>query len=360
MAVQRMQQDTTSKEQEFRESIKSILVHFSDKSTKWLLQNTENVRGLIEIIDDQMGQLIDFNQLEEQKRSFMSDRLEEQESDLLFTVPFKNGDETDKLIIYILIEHQSTVDVSMGYRLLFYMMNIWQDQRRGWIENKVPKSAWRLRPVLPIVLYTGDRPWQVPITLSAIMDIPKELDPFVPKFETLLLSVKETETETLIKTDHPFGWLLTVLQQEKSDKQSLIRAMEEAMRRFKTLDPEQRSQALHYLIMFVTSRRRPEENQELTALIQQHANDMEVEIMAETMADFLIEQGDKQGFERGSIHTKQNDVIKLLTHQFPDVSAPFIDEVREIKELSQLGTLFDQILAAKSFDDIDWNGIGNQ
>ena len=290
-----MKQNPTSKEQTFRELSKSILVHFPDKSTRWLLQHKENVQGLIEITAEHMVHLIDFSKLEQQKRNFMSDRLQEQESDLLFSVPFKNGSETDELIIYILIEHQSTVDKSMGYRLLFYMMNIWEDQRRIWIEDKVPKSEWRLRPVLPIVLYTGDQPWQVPLTLSAIMDIPEELDQFIPKFETLLLSVKETGTETLIKTDHPFGWLLTVLQKERSDKQSLIEAMNGAITRFKTLEPEQRSRALHYLMMFVTSRRPPEENQELTQIIQQNAKDMEVEIMVKTMADVLIEQGIEQG-----------------------------------------------------------------
>ena len=91
-----MQQDTTSKEQKFRELFKSIFVHFPDKSTRWLLQDKENVRGLIEIIANQMVHLIDFNQLELQNRSFMSDMLEEQESDVLFSVPFKNGSETDE------------------------------------------------------------------------------------------------------------------------------------------------------------------------------------------------------------------------------------------------------------------------
>ena len=355
-----MQQDTTSKEQKFRELYKSILVHFPDKSARWLLQDKENVRGLIEIIAYELIELIDFSQLEQQKRSFISDTLQEQESDLLFSVPFKIGSETDELIIYILIEHQSTVDISMGYRLLFYMMNIWQEQRRVWIADKVPKSEWRLRPILPIVFYTGDQPWQVPLTLKAIMDMPEVLDQYVPKFEVLLLSVKEIDTESLTRTDHPFGWLLTVLQKEKSDKQSLINTLIKAIMRIKTLDPEQRSRALHYLMMLVTSRRPPEESQELTALIQQQTDDVEVETMAKTMADVLREEGITEGIEQGAFRTKQDDVVKLLTHQFPDVSDTFVDEVREIKELSQLDILFDQLLTATTFDDIDLNGIGSQ
>ena len=41
---------------------------------------------------------------------------------------------------------------------------------------------------------------------------PKTLARFVPAFDTLFLGVKDIETDGLTKTDHLFGWLLTVLQ----------------------------------------------------------------------------------------------------------------------------------------------------
>ena len=74
-----------------------------------------------------------------------------------------------------------------------------------------------------------------------------------------------------------------------------------------------------------------------------------------------IAQGDEQGYQRGitqgEFRTKQDDVIKLLTHQFPEISDTVVEEIREIKEFSRLDTLFDQILAAKTLEDIDLNGI---
>ena len=129
--------------------------HFPDRSARWLLQDKENVRGLIEIVADQIASQIDFARLAQLNRSFVSDTLREQESDLIFSVPFHGGSETDELIIYILIEHQSTVDASMGFRVLFYMTQIWDAQRREWESAEVPRSEWRLRPILPVVFYTG-------------------------------------------------------------------------------------------------------------------------------------------------------------------------------------------------------------
>ena len=94
--------------------------HFPDRSARWLFQDKENVRGLLEIVAGELVELIDFHQLSQINRSFIPDNLREQESDLVFSVPLQSESETDELLIYILIEHQSTVDSTMGFRVLFY------------------------------------------------------------------------------------------------------------------------------------------------------------------------------------------------------------------------------------------------
>ncbi len=76
-----------------------------------------------------------------------------------------------------------------------------------------------------------------------------------------------------------------------------------------------------------------------------------------------ITQGDAQGYQRGieqGVRAKQDAVIKLLTHQFPEISDTVVNEIRQIKEFSRLDTLFDQILTAKTFEDIELNGSSTQ
>ena len=106
--------------------------HFSDWSIRRLLQDPEYVRGLIEIIAPELATLLDFSRGAQQNRSFISDALRERESDVLLRVPFQGTPDSEELLIYILIEHQSTVDSTMGFRLLSYMMEIWQEQWRMW------------------------------------------------------------------------------------------------------------------------------------------------------------------------------------------------------------------------------------
>ena len=95
--------------------------HFPDRSLRRLLQDREYVRGLVQIIAPDIEAFLDFDRITYEKRSFIFKALQERESDVLLSVPFQEDTDaidTDALLIYILIEHQSTVDKTMGFRLL--------------------------------------------------------------------------------------------------------------------------------------------------------------------------------------------------------------------------------------------------
>ena len=318
---------------------------------------TENVRGLLEIVAGELVELIDFSQLSQINRSFIPDNLREQESDLVFSVPLRGESETDELLIYILIEHQSTVDSTMGFRVLFYMTQIWDSQRREWESENVPKSQWRFRSILPIVFYTGEQRWNTPLTLNAIMDIPDMFSRFVPRFDILFLSVKETDEADLTKSDHPLGWLLTVLQKEHANKEVIRTALIEAMSHINALgdaQAQQRRRAISYLLLLILHRRPAEEHEELSILVDQHieqpSDREEVGIMAQTMAEHLIEHG----IEQGETRAKQETLLKLIRFQFDSVPESVTNQITSIQSLSRLDSLFERVLTAQTLDEIDW------
>lgn len=335
---------------------------FPDRSTRWLLEDRANVRGLLEIVADHLVAHLDFSQLVHINRSFIPDNLREQESDIVYSVPFRSESKTDELLIYILIEHQSTVDVTMGFRLLFYMTQIWDFQRREWESSNIPKSQWRFRPIIPIVFYTGEQRWQTPLTLSSVMDLPDMLSEFVPEFNVIFLSVKSTDTVTLTKTDHPFGWLLTVLQKEHADKEEIRTALMEAVAHIDTLDEEKTQQwrrAIFYLYLLILHRRPTEEHDELKTLVHQHIQETsrreEGETMAQTMAEYLMEQGERRGERRGETNAKREAVLKLLRLRFDVVPETITRKVSAIRSLSRLDALFENAATAQTLDDIDWD-----
>lgn len=330
---------------------------FADRSTRWLLEDKENVRGLLEIVADHLVTHLDFSQLTHINRSFIPDNLREQESDIVYSMPFRSEFKTEELLIYILIEHQSTVDTTMGFRVLFYMTQIWDFQRREWESNNVPKSQRRLRPIIPIVFYTGEERWQPSVSLNTLMDLPDILSEFVPTFNTFFLGVKEMDASALTKTDHPFGWLLTVLQKEHASKEEIRTVLIEAVAHIDTLDAEKAQQwrrAIFYLYLLILHRRPTDEHDELQTLVHQHIQETsrkeEGETMAQTMAEYLMEQGER----RGETQAKREAVLKLLRLRFDTAPETVINKISAIRSLSRLDTLFERVAIAKTLDDIDW------
>ena len=282
-----------------------------------MLEETENIRGLIEIIANELVEYLDFSRLEIDKTSYITDILKTLESDLVFTVPFREEVSSDELVIYILIEHQSTVDPMMPFRILNYMCQIWDSQRRELAASDVPKSKWRLRPILPIVYYTGTQQWKTPIDLSSIMDVPDLLERFVPKFDTLFLGVNDTDPSELTKSENPFGWLLKVLQDEKANKETLRETLREVLAHIESLDTLSafhRKNLILYLYQFIFFCRPTVERNELYAFIETHTQHEEIKEMLMTSAEELyqqgIEQGKIDGIELGKMEGLEQGIAK--------------------------------------------------
>ena len=239
------------------------------------------------------------------------------------------------------------------------MVQIWESQRREWETEKLPENERRLQPILPVLFYTGDRPWTVPVSLTAIMDVPEILERFVPSFDTLFLGVKETEAAVLTQSGHPLGWLLRVLQKEHSDETEISEALADAMSHIVSVDEDfapQVAEALRYFVQLIFHRRSLEERDTLVDIIRQHIQESkELETMAQTTAEFLIEQGIEQGEAKG----KRDAVLKLLQHRFQDVPEVLSREISNIHNLTHLDTLLEQAMTAQSLEDIDTHSSVN-
>jgi predicted transposase/invertase (TIGR01784 family) len=92
---------------------------------------------------------LDLRRLTQVSGSFVDETLQWRHSDLLFTVPL-DGREA---FIYVLIEHQSSEDPLMPFRLLRYVVRIWD---RYLSEHP---GTTRLPAVIPLVVHHNRRPW---------------------------------------------------------------------------------------------------------------------------------------------------------------------------------------------------------
>ncbi|SHE96387.1 Putative transposase, YhgA-like [Desulforamulus putei DSM 12395] len=60
---------------------------------------------------------------------------------------------------YVLLELQPTVDHTMPFRLLQYMLEIWRDVYNNTPEKERRRKGFRLPAIVPAVIYNGERGW---------------------------------------------------------------------------------------------------------------------------------------------------------------------------------------------------------
>lgn len=344
-------------EESLRELSQVSSHQFPDSSAKWLLRQREHLKGLLEMLLGSLVNAFDFQHIEQLNRSFISDELRTQESDMIFRLPFRTPQTRQAVIVYLLIEHQSTVDRSMQLRVLSYMVQIWMEERRQWLEANRPQAEWRVTPILPIVFYTGSGEWKVPLSLTGLMDIPEVLTRFVPTFDTLLLDVKATDPDALTQTGHPLGWILTVLRQERTEdpdalRQTLLEALA-GLRDLRTHDVEAHQQAILYIFLLILHRRDADEHQDLLRiLIQENTQNTEIVNMAESIIEISekrghqqgrqqgIQEGIQQGIQQGARQTSIESTLAILNTRFPDAEVdtlkPALEAIDDIDRLKQL------------------------
>ena len=70
----------------------------------------------------------------------------------------------------------------MPLRLLFYMNAVWQDHYHATDVDVRRRREFRAPPIVPIVLYTGDSPWNGRTRLSEVIACGEQLRGLVPDF----------------------------------------------------------------------------------------------------------------------------------------------------------------------------------
>jgi hypothetical protein len=239
------------------------------------------------------------------------------------------------------------------------MTQIWDRQRRGWLDEDIPETQWRFRPILPVLFYTGKADWKSPLSVTALMDLPEALEPFVPQHQTLFLNLKDTDPEKLVAEGYPFGWVLRVIQKEDATKEEFEEALHLAVSNLDKLPEEERNQwekLMYYLILLIFHRRDAEEQPELFSVVNETVKDYnrreEVLKMGRTAAQALIEEGIGLGIEQGALRTRREDLLKFMQARFGQVPIVLEREILAIQDMNKLSHLIERVARANDIDDI--------
>lgn len=175
---------------------------FADRIYRASLKQPENLRDLVrEVLPDIADRFV-FERAEFLDREFLLDDFRRRESDLLFRIPFRDGDTELETLVCVLLEHQSQPDARMPLRLLLYAVLYWEREWKNWEALPVPRGDFRLTPIVPIVFHTGEKAWNTSRQLADLLSGPELFKAFAPSWPVCIWDLAERSPRELLNSTH--------------------------------------------------------------------------------------------------------------------------------------------------------------
>ncbi len=321
-----------------------------------VFQDLENARShLATVLPERVVAALDLTGLAAAPSRLVDAVLQGRENDLLFTVPLREGG--SEAIIFILLEHQTRVDGRMAWRVLQYMVRAWD----FWQRNTESKAA-PFPPIIPLVLYHGERRWTAPLDFTELLGIPDELrdEPLLtqpslryavqdlsqlsegelrggPMVQMALLMMRQAHTGDLLSHLHRWAHLLIQIAASSGDDG------------LKTV--------LTYMMEVEAEPRSPEVwRQTIDIALEQHPLAQE-QIMG--LANWLRQQGHDEGREQGreegiqigEARGQRALLIRLLTRHFGELSEAQTATITQA-DLAHIQLWVDRLFTASSVDEV--------
>jgi predicted transposase/invertase (TIGR01784 family) len=314
-----------------------------DSLFKTTFSQVEHAAGELRVIlPPVLSASIDFATLALCPGTFVDDDFRHRHADLLFSADVAGK----KALLYVLFEHQSTVDPLMLFRLLAYMVRIWEAHLRG------EPEATRLPVIIPVVLHHSRSGWTAPVAFEELIDVDAtmlaEIAPYVPHFRCVLDDLGEESEEALrTRAMSALGRLaLWCLKNSRNPEQLVaqIGRWGELMRQV-VHAPDGRA-ALGRIFRYMCEVDETIGAEDLLRLVGREVG-KDVEEAIVTTADMLRAEGRTQGRAQG----QREMLLKLLAKRFgalPEAAVARVDAAGT----AELEAWFDRVLTASTLTDV--------
>ncbi len=154
----------------------------ADASYRLLFSSPHMVRSLFDgIIKESWLDILDWNKMQPLPTDYISHQLRSRQGDRVWRVPRRDGAD---LCLLLMLEHQSRPERYMALRVPGYCCLLYESL----LQHKALSRRQRLPAILPIVLYSGTRPWKASLDTAGLVDpVPPGLAPYMLQMRYLLI-----------------------------------------------------------------------------------------------------------------------------------------------------------------------------
>jgi predicted transposase/invertase (TIGR01784 family) len=325
-----------------------------DALFKAVFGQPEHARGALRsVVPPAIADALDWPSLTAGPSSFIDEALGARHADLLFSVAWRDGGEA---LVYLLFEHQSTSDDRMAFRLLRYLVRIWE----RWLAEH--PRAETLPVIVPVVLYHGDQVWSAPLTFDALFDIPAAvrpaLAPHLVQFTYLLDDLSEIPDDQLRARAMmtALGRLVEICfkhARTRADLPEILAGWADVLH--EVIHAPDGLEALVLVMRYILLVNDHVEPATLQAFLERVAGpDTKETIM--TAGERLIQQGEERGIQKGEERGIQKGQRALLLHQLrtrfrSDVSADMEQRVANASS-DQIALWAERVLSATTLAEL--------
>ena len=351
-----------------------VLHDFVDRSIRELLSKPHNLDEFLQSVAPEFASQFDVANMKPPSKDFLVANWRKRTPDLMFEMPFRVDPERHAMVC-LLIEHQSGAQWKIPFRTLHYASSYWMWQVQEWEALPQPKARLVMTPVLPIVLYTGERQWNTARTLRDLFGEPNAMHAFVPDWKPLFWELPDHPADELLGSQLVFVRLLALLKATNYPETEAMAIFEQV---FRSIDPffekgrHRWTEILQYLIGWAYHRRPQSEKDDWRGLAVRLQADSdrrrEVEHMGQTIAQSIYKEGQEEGVRLGEEKGLQKGLQKgrhegELSHarmallrrarrKLGDPDPSFDRIINEIVDVDRLDRIADRVNDCGSWSDL--------
>ena len=307
-----------------------------DYGYKFLFSAPEFVRDLIQgFVPDAYLHALDYSTLERVECSYITEDFRSRADDIVWRV--KVG--SDWVYLYILIEFQSTVDHYMALRMMVYQGLLYQDL----IRQGAVLADGRLPPILPIVLYNGNRSWTAATNVSALIPtMPGLVAWFKPSAGFLLIDENAYSDIELASLKNLVATIFRIEHPADPDTvQRLLRLLDEWL----ADRPDLRRMIALWIRATLMHRH------EYSILLPEVNDLQELRIMLADQLEVWAHGYKAEGMQQGMLQGEALALQKLLTKRFGVIPANILTSI-SFASRAQIEEWFDRAIDADGYTDV--------
>jgi len=314
-----------------------------DQFFKSTFSEPELFRKLLVWLVPMVVELLDLERMECQKDSFVDDQLKSHYSDVIYKIPVLGTNEN--VVVFVLVEHKTSPDQWVMLQVLRYVVQIWlREYQAAKDQNRL--ADFMLPPVLPIIVYHGEREFKAPILLGKLIRPIEGFAKYQLDFEAILLDLTIFDQTTPLEDLELFAVLAIMQAVFRPDVADRVMRIYENIRH-KINDARYRERWLKLLRYMMTSSKYM--SKENFIEVTNQMSDTETLTISPLYRELLAE-GFEKGFEKG-IEKGIETLLRILTKRLGEVPSTIHDKLHAIHDLDLLGQLTDVALDCQTFDE---------